>query len=196
MIKFIKTLFKPKINAAFSYGRFNPCHYGHVNVWKTVHNSSKVWFIGTNPDTHNSDNPLTFDEKNKIALSLYPDIADHFIAEKSILTLASTIYEKLENKNNLTVAYITDDTDWKWSGALLNRYNGVSGTHGYYKFKNIIHVPSPRITSATEMRLAVKQQNPELFYKSCGVSPSFKINNFSYFEIVSLASKNLKSKKI
>ena len=196
MIKFIKSLFRPKLSAAFAYGRFNPAHKGHIKLWSLVHQASKIWYIGTNPNTNDAKNPLSFNDKTTIVESLYPDIRGHFVAEQSILTLASTIYHKLGEDPALTVAYVTDKSDWKWSGDLLNRYNGQSGTHGYYKFKNIVHIESPRVSSATEMRLAIDNQNESAFYEVSGVSPLLLINNKPYFEIVSAATTNTKIKKL
>jgi hypothetical protein len=195
MIQFIKSLFRPKVSAAFAYGRFNPCHTGHIQLWKLVEKTSKTWYIGSNSTTNDAKNPLSFSEKTDIITALYPPMLGHFVAERSILTLADTIFNKLGKDPSLTIAYITDNEDWKWSGELLNRYNGELGPHGYYNFKKIIHVSCPRISSATEMRLAVKQKDPVAFYKASGVSPSLLINNKPYFDIVSTSSNNFKKSK-
>jgi hypothetical protein len=195
MIKFIKSLFRLKISAAFAYGRFNPAHKGHIKLWSLVQQTSKNWYIGTNPNTNDNKNPLSFNDKKLIVESLYPDIRGHFIAEQTILTLASTIYKQLGCNPKLSIAYITDETDWKWSGALLHQYNGQIGTHGFYNFKNIIHIASPRMSSATEMRLAVDQKNETAFYEISGVDPTLLINNKPYFEIVSAATSKTKKVK-
>ena len=38
-----------KADAAFCFGRFNPPHQGHMEVWNAVKHAGNHWFIGTNP---------------------------------------------------------------------------------------------------------------------------------------------------
>lgn len=183
----LRDLLTPTITAAFAFGRFNPCHKGHIQVWETVQQTSKNWYIGTNPLTAGVKDPLIFEDKRAIMEALYPQIRNHVIAETSVLTLASKIYEQhsIGRLFKINVAYITDDKDWQWSGKLLNEYNGKKGPHGFYHFNQIFHVPSPRIGSATELRAAVLEGNKHAFYRVSGISPSTLFNHKSYFDIVS-----------
>ena len=140
------------VTAAFAFGRFNPAHQGHIAVWQTVEKAGVKWYIGTNPSTIGPNDPLTFEQKSAWMEEIYPPIAGHIVPEQSVVTLAAKIYKDLGGKEDATIAYITDETDWVWSGKLLNQYNGVEGKHGYYKFAQIVHVPSPRVSSATALR--------------------------------------------
>ena len=170
--------------AAFAFGRFNPAHQGHIEVWRTVEQSGKNWFIGTNPTTLGVDDPLPFEVKTAWMTEIYPPVAGHIVPKTSVLELAAYIFKKLRNNENATVAYITDAEDWAWSGKLLNQYNGVEGGHGYYKFAEIIHVPSPRVTSASELRKAARANNKVAFYQASGTDPKVKVNGKTYFDTV------------
>ena len=172
------------VTAAFAFGRFNPAHQGHVEVWKTVQNAGVKWYIGTNPSTIGPNDPLTFEQKSAWMQAIYPPIAGHIAAEQSVVTLAAKIYKDLGGKEDATIAYITDETDWAWSGKLLNQYNGVEGKHGYYKFAQIVHVPSPRVSSATALRDAARADDKVAFYHASGTDPKLRVNGKTYFDTV------------
>jgi hypothetical protein len=172
---------------AFAFGRFNPAHQGHIEVWRTVEQAGTNWFIGTNPSTLGPNDPLTFQQKSAWMEEIYPPIAGHIVPEQSVLTLAAYIFKKLRKNERATVAYITDADDWAWSGKLLNQYNGVEGSHGYYKFAQIVHVPSPRVSSATALRDAARADDKVAFYHASGTDPKSKVAGLTYFDTVKQA---------
>ena len=172
---------------AFAFGRFNPAHQGHVEVWRTVEQAGANWFIGTNSSTLGPNDPLTFQQKSAWMTEIYPAIAGHIVAEQSVLTLAAYIFKKTRKNERATVAYITDAADWAWSGKLLNQYNGVEGAHGYYKFAQITHVPSPRVSSATALREAARADDKVAFYHASGTDPKSKVAGLTYFDTVKQA---------
>lgn len=172
---------------AFAFGRFNPAHQGHVEVWRAVEQAGANWFIGTNATTLGPNDPLTFEQKSAWMEEIYPPITGHIVAEQSVLTLAAYIFKKVRKNENATVAYITDATDWAWSGKLLNQYNGVEGAHGYYKFAQIIHEPSPRVSSATALRDAARADDRVAFYHASGTDPKAKVAGLTYFDTVKQA---------
>lgn len=171
-------------SAAFAFGRFNPAHRGHIAVWETVKNSAPRWFIGTNGSTYNRDNPLPFKLKAAWMLAIWTELRGHILEETNVLSTAAAIYQKLGSKQGLTIAYITDETDWNWSGKLLNDYNGKEGSHGFYQFAEIIHVPSPRVSSATALRTAAAEEDSEAFYHASGTDPQLTVAGKPYFETV------------
>ena len=172
-------------DAAFCFGRFNPPHQGHAEVWKAVKHAGHNWFIGTNPTTAGADDPLSFQTKTAWMAAIDPEIEGHILGEKSIMTLAAKIFSHLgEGK---TIAYVTDATDWQWAGKLLHQYNGQKSMHGYYNFKNIIHVQSPRVMSATKLREAARAGNEQLFYQLAGVDPNLRVHGKTFFETVAEA---------
>jgi len=172
---------------AFAFGRFNPAHQGHIEVWRAVEDAGANWFIGTNPNTIGPNDPLTFEQKSAWMTEIYPPISGHIVAQTSVLTLAAYIFKKTRKNERATVAYVTDATDWAWSGKLLNQYNGVEGSHGYYKFAEITHVPSPRVSSATALRDAARANDKVAFYQASGTDPKSKVAGLTYFDTVKQA---------
>jgi len=188
-------------DAAFAFGRFNPPHKGHVEVWNTVANSGKQWYVCTNPSTQGPKDPLPYDVKIAWMTAIDPKVKDHVLPEKTILTAAVEIFKRLGGRADKTIAYITDDQDWAWSGKLLNEYNGREAAHGYYEFAEITHVPSPRISSATALRDAARAGDQAAFYDAAGVEPNLIIDGQSYFDTVvkyleQHSEKTKKSKKV
>jgi hypothetical protein len=171
-----------QISVAFCFGRFNPAHQGHAKVWNAVKAAGQQWFVGTNPTTVGPNDPLPFDVKSAWMMAIDPDLEGHLLGETSILTLASKIFEQVGE--GATIAYVTDAQDWQWSGKLLNDYNGKQATHGYYNFVKIVHVASPRVTSATDLRNAARAGDEQKFYQLAGVDPSLQVNGKSYFDTV------------
>jgi hypothetical protein len=183
---FIRELFESHrhADAAFCFGRFNPAHQGHIEVWKTVQNSGTQWFVGTNPNTHGANDPLPYDVKASWMQAIYPEISGHIVPEQSVVTLASTIFKKLGGKKGITLAYVTDSDDWKWAGKLLQDYNGKEGPHGFYHFQRIIHIESPRVSSATALRTAARAGDEQAFYAASGTDPNLRIGGKTYYETV------------
>lgn len=175
------------ITAAFAFGRFNPAHQGHIAVWQTVEKSGVKWYIGTNPTTIGPNDPLTFEQKKAWMEEIYPQIQGHIVPEQSVVTLAVKIFNDLGKNEDSTIGYVTDDTDWAWSGKLLNQYNGVEGKHGYYKFAQIVHIPSPRVSSATALRDAARAGDKAAFYHASGTDPKLKVAGKTYFDTVAEA---------
>jgi hypothetical protein len=173
-----------KANAAFAFGRFNPPHQGHIAVWNTVAKSGAEWFIGTNPGTSGAKDPLPYDVKTAWMTAIDPTVKGHIMPETSVLTLATTIYKQLGERQGLTIAYITDEQDWAWSGKLLNDYNGKEATHGYYNFAKIVHVPSPRVSSATALRDAARAGDMKAFYSAAGTDPDLEVGGKHYYDTV------------
>jgi hypothetical protein len=90
----------------------------------------------------------------------------------------------LGERQGLTIAYVTDDQDWAWSGKLLNDYNGKEATHGYYNFAKIVHVPSPRVSSATALRDAARAGDMKAFYAAAGTDPDLEVGGKHYYDTV------------
>ena len=182
----LRELFEgPDADAAFCFGRFNPAHQGHIEVWKAVRDAGNRWFVGTNPSTQGPNDPLRFEEKRAWMEAIYPAIKGHILPEVSVLTLASKLYSMLGDGK--TIAYVTDSNDWAWAGKVLNDYNGKQGAHGFYKFAKIQHVESPRVSSATALRTAARAGDEAAFYAASGTDPELRVGGKTYFETVQKA---------
>jgi len=181
----LRELFEsPEVDAAFCFGRFNPAHKGHIEVWKAVQRAGKSWYVGTNPKTVGPNDPLDFNTKGAWMEAIYPELEGHILPEQSVVTLASRLFQLLEKNENATIAYVTDSQDWQWAGKLLNDYNGKEGPHGYYKFRKIMHIESPRVSSATALRTAARAGDEAAFYAASGTDPKLTVNGKTYYDTV------------
>ena len=153
-----------------SFGRFNPPHKGHKGVWKSA-SKNPIWYVGTNDSTSGPKDPLPYDVKLQCMAAVFPAVAGHVVPEQSLLTLATSVYNKYGENVHLKV--YTDET---WLADVLIKYNGVENEHGMYKFKNIEHVPTERLASATDLRKAVRVGDQDSFYHDMGISPNTTID--------------------
>lgn len=152
-----------------SFGRFNPPHKGHKGVWKAA-SKNPIWYVGTNDSTAGPKDPLPYDVKLQCMAAVFPPVAGHVVPEQSLLTLATSVYNKYGENVHLKV--YTDET---WLADVLVKYNGAESEHGMYKFKNIEHVATERLASATDLRKAVRTGDRDKFYKDMGIDPSVTV---------------------
>lgn len=165
------------------FGRFNPPHRGHREVWKAA-STNPHWYVGTNESTSGPKDPLPYEVKLQCMAAVWPKVAGHVIPEQSLMTLASKIFEEHGENSHLKVY-----TDEEWLYKTLTQYNGVQGkAHGYYKFNQIDWVRTERLASATNLRAAVRSGNKAAFYKDAGVKPNTMITlgekSYPMFDIV------------
>ena len=167
------------------YGRWNPPHKGHKNVWQHAA-QNPIWFVGTNEDTGGSDikNPLPYDVKLQVMAAVMPEVAGHVIPVRDLFVMCNDIYEKYGANVHLK---IYTDEQWLYTGLVKN--NGVQNPrHGFYKFQQIDNVPMKRLASATDLRANALSGNKKAFYKDMGVSPSTTIEiegqEYPIFEVV------------
>jgi nicotinamide mononucleotide adenylyltransferase len=165
------------------FGRFNPPHHGHREVWKSAA-SNPIWYVGTNDSTSGPKDPLPYEIKLQAMAAVWPKVAGHVIPEQSLLTLASRVYQ--EHGQNVHLKVYTDE---EWLYKTLAQYNGVQGkAHGTYKFNQIDWVKTQRLASATDLRAAVRAGDRKSFYHNMGIKPSvtININNKEYpvFDVV------------
>lgn len=174
------------------YGRWNPPHKGHAAAWEDA-SSCDHWVVGTNENTQDQKNPLPYDIKVKCMEAVYPDIAGHIEPTRNVFELATLVYDK--HRGDLDLKVYTDE---EWLVDSLQRYNGKESKHGYFKFNNIVHVPTARLSSATALRTAVLEGDREQFSSAAGVSADtpIKVNGRSvkFFDLVYRFLKEYKSK--
>jgi nicotinamide mononucleotide adenylyltransferase len=165
------------------FGRFNPPHRGHREVWKAAA-ANPIWYVGTNDSTSGPKDPLPYDIKLQAMAAVWPKVAGHVIPEQSLLTLASRVYQ--EHGQNVHLKVYTDE---EWLYKTLTQYNGVEGKeHGSYKFNQIDWEKTERLASATNLRAAVRAGDRNTFYKDMGIRPSVTINagdrEYPVFDVV------------
>lgn len=168
------------ITIGIIFGRFNPPHQGHRAAWELAADNH-YWYVGTNENTNGPKDPLPFIAKVKAMRAVFPEIRGHIMAETNWLTMATTVHNVLNKDGNAILKVYTDE-DWPYD--LLTRYNGQEGKNHNYNFKEIISVPTPRLSSATDLREAVKNEDPDAFYKAAGVSPDTIVDGVPYYNLV------------
>lgn len=165
------------------FGRFNPPHKGHREVWKAA-SSNPIWYVGTNQNTSGPKDPLPYEIKLQCMVAVWPKVAGHVVPEQSLLTLATKI--NAEHGHNVHLKVYTDE---EWLVKTLQQYNGVEGKeHGSYKFQQIDWVKTQRLASATNLRAAVRANDRSAFYKDAGIKPSATVEvngeNWPVFDVV------------
>lgn len=160
------------------FGRFNPPHKGHVNAWNEA-SKNIAWYVGTNQDTQGPKDPLPFDIKIQVMKAMYPGLEGHLVAETSWLTLASYAFQKHPNISSL-FCY----TDEAWVYPTIMSYNGKKGPHGFYNFKHIEQKGTPRLSSATDLRNAVRAGDKNAFANAAGVAADTPVAGKPFFDLV------------
>jgi len=169
------------------FGRFNPPHKGHIAAWKQMAADSDLdaWYVGTNKSTIGKKDPLPSDVKEIVINTLYPNIKDHFVFEQTWLTLATYVYEKYK-KDDITLICYTDE---QYVLQLLKDYNDKELKDGKrYIFSNIILRPTERLSSASDLRSAVKADDKDSFSDAAGIPADLLITvggkKIKYFDLV------------
>jgi nicotinamide mononucleotide adenylyltransferase len=176
----LRELFEAEQSVGIIFGRFNPPHQGHKAAWQEAAKNTH-WYVGTNQSTQGPKDPLPFEIKIQAMETIWPEIKGHIIPEQTWWSLAAAVYKK---HGEIDLKVITDETDAKVFVPGLQKQNGVDGRHGFYKFKSIEWQPAPRVSSATELRAAVANDDPKAFAKAAGVPSDTKVAGESFFELV------------
>lgn len=178
----LRQLFEaPGETVGLIFGRFNPPHRGHKAAWEMASKETN-WYIGTNASTVGPKDPLPSQIKKLAMETIMPQAKDHIVFSQSWLTLASELYAK--HPNATLVLY----TDEQWVAKTVPDYNGKAGAHGTYKFKDIKWIKTPRLASATDLRQAVLDNDPQAFGNAAGVPADTIINvpgkDVTFFDMV------------
>lgn len=122
----------------FTFGRMNPPTTGHEKLMnelakKAGRNPYKVYLSQTNDK---KKNPLMYQEKVKMVRKFFPKHARQVILDKkvkNVFDVATKLFN--EGYKNLTMVVGSDRVNE--FNTLLNKYNGVKGRHGLYKFNKV-----------------------------------------------------------
>jgi len=124
--------------AYFTFGRMNPPTVGHEKLLDSlsVKSGKNDYFVYLSQTTDPKKNPLGYNAKIKHVRKMFPKHARRVMVDRKVKTAfdaASQIYSK--GYQNL-VMVVGDDRVREFR-ALLDKYNGVKGKHGFYNFKSI-----------------------------------------------------------
>jgi uncharacterized protein YbcV (DUF1398 family) len=181
-LKSFKTYTEEKTSEIIvSFGRFNPPTRGHEENIEAIAKlaKGKPFRIYASQSEDPKKNPLGYEEKIKFMRKMFPQYGRNIILDRSVknvFDIATSAYD--EGYTRFTVAVGSDRVEeFK---ALLRKYDGVKGTHGYYKFPDGINIVStgqrdPDIdsrtgastfaVSASKMRSAAADNDLETFAK-------------------------------
>ena len=124
--------------AYFTFGRMNPPTVGHEKLLNSlsVKSGKNDYFVYLSQTNDPKKNPLGYNAKIKHVRKMFPKHARRVMIDRKVKTAfdaASQIYAK--GYQNL-VMVVGDDRVREFR-ALLDKYNGVKGKHGFYNFKSI-----------------------------------------------------------
>jgi hypothetical protein len=181
-------------HAVLAFGRMNPPTTGHAKLVDKVKEVSKS-VKGTHhvvlSHSHDSEkNPLTGEQKLKHAKRFFPDtnITISSKEQPNFLAQASKIY-----KTGATHLHMIAGSDRTGEyDKILHKYNGVKGTHGYFKFRGIeVHSAGERDPdaegvsgmSASKMRAAAAKGNFKEFKKGIPSNVSLEHSKELYNDV-------------
>jgi hypothetical protein len=127
----------------FTFGRFNPPTVGHeklLNAVSKVSGASK-YMIYASQSNDPKKNPLDYNSKVKYMRKMFPRHARSIVLDKNVsnvFDILTKIYDSGYNKVNMVVG---SDRVAEFE-ALIKKYNGVKGRHGFYNFENGVNVIS------------------------------------------------------
>jgi len=127
----------------FTFGRFNPPTTGHEKLLDAV---SKVarggkYVVYASQSTDRKKNPLDYATKVKYMRKMYPRHARSIILDKKVRNIFDILVKLYDQGVNVVNLVVGSDRVPEFT-ALVNKYNGVKGRHGFYNFESGINVIS------------------------------------------------------
>jgi hypothetical protein len=124
--------------AHFTFGRMNPPTSGHEKLLDKLAQvaGKQPYYVFLSQTQDKKKNPLDYSAKVKHVRKMFPRHARRVLINKQIVTpfnAASWIYDQGFKQ---LVMVVGSDRVREFT-ALLEKYNGVKGRHGFYNFKNI-----------------------------------------------------------
>ena len=159
-----------------TFGRFNPPTIGHEKLINAVakEGKGKTYRVYASQSEDSKKNPLSYDDKIKFMRKMFPQYGRNIILDRSIknvFNVAAAAHDDGFTKFTLVVG---SDRVPEFK-TLLAKYDGVKGTHGYYKFRDGIQVVSAGERdpdaddvsgmSASKMRAAAADNDLDTFAK-------------------------------
>lgn len=128
----------PATTAYFTFARMNPPTIGHEKLLDKLAKSANKnpYFVFLSQTQDKKKNPLSYTDKVKHVRKMFPRHARRVIVNKKIRTpfdAASVLFEM--GFESVTMVVGSDRV--REFTALLEKYNGVKGNHGFYNFKTI-----------------------------------------------------------
>lgn len=122
----------------FTFGRMNPPTIGHEKLTDALSQKSggNPYRVYLSQSQDSKKNPLDYNTKIKYARKMFPRHARSIILDKSVKNIFD-IAVKLYDEGYKNVVMVVGSDRVSEFAALLNKYDGVNGRHGFYKFNTI-----------------------------------------------------------
>lgn len=158
----------------FSWGRMNPPTIGHEKLLNAVKkNASGKYVVYLSQSQDAKKNPLSYTDKVKFARKMFPRHARNIMMDKEIKTVFDLL-AKFHKEGYSSVKMVVGSDRVNEFDALIKKYNGKEGRHGFYNFKDIVVVSAGERDpdadgvegmSASKMRAAASANDLKLFSK-------------------------------
>ena len=167
--------------ATFTFGRYNPPTIGHEVLFNKVKDIARggKYRIYASQSVDPKKNPLEYKSKVKLLRKMFPKHARNIIEDTKVRNVFDVLVQ-MYDEGFQKVQLVVGSDRIKEFEILLNKYNGVKGRHGFYKFKiNVVSAgerdpdsDGAEGMSASKMRMAAQQNDLKLF--SSGLPSNFK----------------------
>ena len=167
--------------ATFTFGRYNPPTIGHEVLFNKVKDIARggKYRIYASQTVDQKKNPLEYKSKIKLLRKMFPKHARNIIEDTKVRNVFDVLVQMYDEGFHKVQLVVGSDRIKEFE-ILLNKYNGVKGRHGFYKFKiNVVSAgerdpdsDGAEGMSASKMRMAAQQNDLKLF--SSGLPSNFK----------------------
>ena len=167
-----------------TFGRFNPPTVGHGKLLKKVSNLAKGadYRIYSSQSIDPKKNPLKYTDKVKFLRKMFPEHGRNIILDKGVKSLFDVADKAHSDGYNKLTIVVGSDRVPEFR-ALIPKYNGVKGRHGFYDFEYGIEVKSAgerdpdsddavEAMSASKLRAAAEDNDLKTF--SLGMPKNFR----------------------
>jgi 5'(3')-deoxyribonucleotidase len=172
--KIIKEATAPVI--AFCWGRFQPPHLGHAEVFKKLANTGTAGFyICTSQTQDKQKNPLDYSTKCQFIREIFPQYSQNVLEDTSVKTIYDAIvaiYNRMdpEEAKNTVLTFVGDPERCAQFGPGFAQYNGQQMKHGFYQFKAVTTLENTDAADirATDVRAAAAAGDMAKFMELTG----------------------------
>ncbi len=125
---------QPK-KVAFTFGRFNPPTTGHEKLIQKLASQGGEIMVFPSHSQDPKKNPLPHPRKIAYMKKMFPRYSKSIMTSKArnVFEISTDLY----NKGYTDITMVVGSDRVKEFDALLKKYNGVKGTHGFYDFDSI-----------------------------------------------------------
>jgi hypothetical protein len=159
----------------FALGRFNPPTIGHEKLLEATAKVARgsTYRVYATQTTDSKKNPLEYTAKVKYMRKMFPRHARSIVLDPKIKTIFD-ILTKLYDEGYTKVNLIAGSDRVPEYEALVSKYNGVKGRHGFYNFDGGVNIISAGERdpdadgasgmSASKLRAAAAENDQDAFW--------------------------------